>query len=68
MNLKAERINRGLSRRGAAREIDVPEQTLRRAERGLGVHPANAKKIADFYGCQVTDLWPLEAQQGAAAA
>jgi transcriptional regulator with XRE-family HTH domain len=60
IDLRAERLNRGLSLRQAADKIDVPEQSIRRAEQGLGVTPANAFKIASFYGYKVTDLWPLD--------
>lgn len=59
-DLRAERLNRGLSRRQAAKTIGVPEPTLRRLEQGEGAYPANAKKVADFFGVQVTDLMPLE--------
>lgn len=63
--MRAVRLNRGFSRRALAREIDVPEQTLRRLERGLGIRPHYAKRIADFYGCKVTDL--MEPEPKAAA-
>lgn len=53
-------LNRGLSLRGAAREIGVPEQSMRRLANGQGVTPANAKRIADFFEVQVTDVLPLE--------
>jgi transcriptional regulator with XRE-family HTH domain len=60
-SLKAERLNRGLSLSAAADEIGVPLNVLSRAEAGEGMpHPSNAKRIADFYGCQVTDIWPVE--------
>jgi DNA-binding XRE family transcriptional regulator len=59
-NLSRERLNRGLSIRGAAKDIGVAEQSIRRLEDGLGVHPATAKKVADFFGVKVTDLMPLE--------
>lgn len=62
-----ERVNRGFSRRRLAREINVPEQTLRRAERGEGVSLQYAKRIADFYGVLVTDIWPVEEPEATAA-
>lgn len=66
--LRRWRLNRGLSIRHAAREMGVDPDALARAERGEGVpHPRNAKKIADFYGHQVTDLWPIGESEGAAA-
>lgn len=58
--LKAMRLNRGLSTRDAARKIGVSQAILLRAESGLGVRPQSAKRIADFYDCLVTDLWPVE--------
>lgn len=69
VDLRAERLNRGLSLRQAAEQMDVPEQSIRRVEADLGVTPQNAFKIASFYGYRVTDVWPLDAEptQGAAA-
>lgn len=63
--LRRERLNRGFSRRALAREIEVPEQTLRRLEEGLGVTPMYAKRVADFYGVKVTDI--LDEQPSAVA-
>ncbi len=67
IDLAAERLNRGLSLTAAAKEIDVPLNVLSRAEAGDGrPHPANAFKIADFYGYKVTDIWPLDQKVKAA--
>lgn len=60
MNLRAERLNKGLSTRDAASEIGVSQAIILRAEEGLGVRPAHAKLIADFYGVKVTDIWPVD--------
>jgi ribosome-binding protein aMBF1 (putative translation factor) len=69
ISLKAERLNRGLSLTAAADEIDVPLNVLARAESGEGMpHPANAKKIADFYGYKVTEVWPLDDERAEVAA
>lgn len=65
MNLRAERLNKGLSTRDAAAEIGVTQAILIRAEGGQGVRPAHAKKIADFYGCKVTDIWPVSDEAAA---
>lgn len=59
VDLRAERLNRGFSLRQAAEAMDVPEQSIRRAEVGEGLSPQNAFKIASFYGYKVTDVWPL---------
>jgi transcriptional regulator with XRE-family HTH domain len=60
VNLKAERLNRGLTISEAAKQMEIPMETLRRAESGSGVHPGTAKAIADLYGYRVTDIWPVE--------
>jgi transcriptional regulator with XRE-family HTH domain len=61
VNLKAERLNKGLSLADAADEIGVPKHVLLGAETGQNTpRPANAFKIAGFYGFKVTDVWPLE--------
>lgn len=60
MNIRASRLDRGLSALAAAEEIGVSQAILLRAERGLGVRPAHAKLIADFYGTTVTGIWPIE--------
>lgn len=67
VDLRSARLNRGFSIRQLAREIDVPEQTIRRAEDGLGISPANAFKIASFFGYKVTEIWPVDAFTGQAA-
>jgi transcriptional regulator with XRE-family HTH domain len=59
-DLRSARLNAGFTIRGLAREIGIAEQTLRRLEGGEGAHPASAKKVADFFGVQVTDLMPFE--------
>jgi ribosome-binding protein aMBF1 (putative translation factor) len=64
INLAEERLNRGLSVRALAKEIKVNPQVVQRAEEGRSVHPASAKKIADFYGYRVTDIWPLDEKAG----
>jgi transcriptional regulator with XRE-family HTH domain len=66
-DLRTARLNRGLSLRQAASEIGVPEQTIRRLERGLGATPSNAKLVADFFDITVVDLLPLDAPEEAAA-
>lgn len=60
LDMRTERINRGFSIRALARELGVPEQTIRRAEDGLAPSIANAHKLAHFYGVKVTDIWPTD--------
>lgn len=65
MNLIENRLNRGLSLPAASRDIGISRGTLRRAEAGEMPSPASAKKIADFYGVRVTDIWPLSDRSAA---
>lgn len=60
MNLEAERLNMGLSPEEIAEKMGVHSRTLRRAEQGHRPHPRHMKKIADFYGVKVTDIWPVD--------
>lgn len=60
INLTAERLNRGHSIRSLAHELGIHQHALRRLEAGEGVHPATAKKVADYFDCKVTDLMPIE--------
>lgn len=59
-DLKAARLNKGLSVRQLAAEIKVSAASVARAEAGESIHPANAKRIADFYGKSVTEIWPVK--------
>lgn len=59
-DLTSARLNAGYSIKALARELDVHEHAIRRLETGEGVHPATAKKVADKFGVQVTDLMPLD--------
>lgn len=58
-DLRKARLNAGFSRRRAAQAIGVGEYVLRRLEEGQRVHPAKAKRVADYFGIQVTDLAPF---------
>jgi transcriptional regulator with XRE-family HTH domain len=65
--LKAARLNKGLTVREAARRIGVTADILLRAEHGSAPRPKAARKIADFYGYKVTDIWPVDQGKVAAA-
>lgn len=60
LDLKAERLRRGKSVEKLAEQIGVSEYVLRYAEKGGRPHPGNALKIAQFYGVDVIDQWPVE--------
>jgi hypothetical protein len=55
---RARRLS-GESRLHAANRAGVGYDVFKRAEDGEGVHPANAKKIADAFGLDVSDVLPL---------
>lgn len=60
-DLKTARLNAGLAQRELAETCGVSRETIRRLEAGEGgAHPSNAKKVADYFGIQVTDLIPLK--------
>lgn len=72
LDIRIACLQRGLSLRAAAERIGVSEASLRRLAKGEGVHPANAKRIADFFEVPVTALLPdtgerRRATDGAAA-
>jgi len=61
INLKADRLNKGLSAKAAADVIGIKKNVLLNAESGASVpRPETAWKIADFYGYSVTDIWPVD--------
>lgn len=51
------RLDLGLSILAAATQMGVEYKTLQRAENGLRIWVSSAKKIADFYGLRVTEIW-----------
>ena len=65
-DLTAARLNSGHSIRSLADQLDVHQHTIRRLEAGESVHPAAAKKVADFFAIQVTDLMPAGPARNAA--
>ncbi len=68
IDLRVERLNRGLSVEQFAKELDVAPHVLRHAEEGGRPRPASALKIASFYGYQVTDIWPVDREPDSEAA
>jgi transcriptional regulator with XRE-family HTH domain len=59
--LRQMRRNRGLLLSEVAEHVDITTSYLSLIERGERVpSPPVAKRLADFYGHVVTDLWPEE--------
>ena len=67
VNIEVRRLNLGLTAKAAAEQIGIPDHVLRYAETTGQPRPATAKKIADFYGLLVTDIWPVVSAEPAAA-
>lgn len=63
--LKARRVNEGMSVQAFADQFGVAKQTVWSWEQdAFRPRPALAKEIADFFGCKVTDLFPIEDPNG----
>ena len=58
-DLRAARLNQGLSQRATASNCGVSLTTIQRLESGKTATPANAKRVADYFDVQVTDLMPV---------
>jgi transcriptional regulator with XRE-family HTH domain len=56
VDLRAIRMSRGLTLRAAAIEAGVNMHALQRVEHGSTPYPENAKKIAEFYEVEMTEL------------
>jgi DNA-binding XRE family transcriptional regulator len=60
VTLEELRLNAGHSPESLAKELGVSNVTIRTAERtGRRPQPQTAKKIADFFGKTVTEIWPV---------
>ena len=66
LDLKAERMNRGLSLAALSEKTGVPTSTLARIET-TDIEPAPKTKLAlaSFYGFEVVELWPVEQESAA---
>jgi DNA-binding XRE family transcriptional regulator len=63
--LTALRINAGLSANDLAYRANVSGKTIRMAEAGFVPGPRIQLAIAEIFGKQPLDLWPLERQREA---
>jgi transcriptional regulator with XRE-family HTH domain len=59
-SLSAARVNSGHTIRSLAAVVGIDYRTLRRLENGEEIHPGKAKRVADYFHVQVTDLMPVE--------
>jgi transcriptional regulator with XRE-family HTH domain len=60
ISVKEERLNRGLTLRELAEAAGVSVGAAQRADAGQTVRPDNAKALADYFDCKVTDIWPVD--------
>lgn len=60
IDIRVERLRRGLSRAKLAETIGVSEDVIRGAEEGRRPRPDHAVKIADFFNIDVLVQWPIE--------
>lgn len=60
-DLRAHRMESGLSRRQLAQQIGCSRDAIRRLEDGTGsAHPSTLLKIAQHFDVKVTDLMSVE--------
>lgn len=52
------RVDRGLSRKAAAKGMGINDDTLKAMERGRPVRVGSLKRAADFYGVPPSELAP----------
>lgn len=65
MKLAELRFNQGLSPEQLGEAVGVAGQTVRRVEAGARPTPAIAKKLADHFEVQPSDIWPLDSKAAA---
>lgn len=58
VDLVAERQRRGWPEAEAAERAEVPLRVFRRAEAGIAIAPRYALRLANLYGCRVSDFYP----------
>lgn len=69
LTLAERRFNAGLTPEQLGQKAGVSGMTIRRLEEsGRRPTPAIAKKLANHFGVQPSELWPLEEEREASAA
>lgn len=59
-DIQGARLNLGMSRAQLAEAVGVTPAVIKYIEAGGRPIPSNARKVADYFGTTVLDLWPLE--------
>jgi DNA-binding XRE family transcriptional regulator len=60
VSLAELRFNEGLTPEELGAKCEVAGRTIRRLEEGQRPTPQIAKKLADHFKVQATDIWPIE--------
>jgi DNA-binding XRE family transcriptional regulator len=60
VSLAQRRFNAGLTPEELGEEAGVSGRTVRRLEDGTTPTVATAKKLADFFKVQPSDIWPID--------
>lgn len=58
--LRSLRFERGVTIETVSSSTGLSRHTVMRLESGASPQAPTAKAMADFYGCKVTELWPVE--------
>jgi transcriptional regulator with XRE-family HTH domain len=66
LDLRTERMNRGVTIETLAAETGVSRATIIRLEQGATPQAPTAKRVAAFFDLKATDLWPVENPRAAA--
>lgn len=66
LNLRVERLERGLSQKAIAKKCGVTQSTWSRAERGLKIEPDAARKIATYFERIPGEVWDFDTEAAAA--
>lgn len=67
VDLRTERVNRGLTQAELSRLLEVDRGTVIRLERGGTPMAGTALKIADWLGSTPAELWPVRETERSAA-
>lgn len=60
------RFNKGLSPEDLGSACEISGRTIRRLEQGHKPTASTAKKIANYFGVQPSDIWPVDTEAAAA--
>jgi transcriptional regulator with XRE-family HTH domain len=67
LNFERERLDRGFSQAKIAEEVGISKSAWGRLENGESISPGNALKVATYFDLSVTELWPIDDTEAAAA-